>query len=97
MISININSHSLGGNLILENINLTVPDGKVLGLVGTNGSGKSTLLRLMSGVYVPDSGAVLYDGKDATLPAVREKETMQWHQTDQYLLSNLTLQAGCYF
>ena len=72
MISININSHSLGGNLILENINLTVPDAKVLGLVGTNGSGKSTLLRLMSGVYVPDSGAVLYDGKDATLPAVRE-------------------------
>ncbi len=72
MISININSHSLGGNLILENINLTVPDGKVLGLVGTNGSGKSTLLRLMSGVYVPDSGSVLYDGKDATLPEVRE-------------------------
>ena len=72
MISININSHSLGGNLILENINLTVPDGKVLGLVGTNGSGKSTLLRLMSGVYVPDSGAILYDGKEAILPAVRE-------------------------
>ena len=72
MISININSHSLGGNLILENINLTVPDGKVLGLVGTNGSGKSTLLRLMSGVYVPDSGIVLYDGKNATDPKVRE-------------------------
>ena len=72
MISVNINSHYLGGNLILEDINLRIPDGKVLGLVGTNGSGKSTLLRLMSGVYVPDSGAVLYDGKDATLPAVRE-------------------------
>ena len=72
MISININSHYLGGNLILEDINLTVPDGKVLGLVGTNGSGKSTLLRLMSGVYVPDSGSVLYDGRDATLPEVRE-------------------------
>ncbi len=72
MISVNINSHYLGGNLILEDINLTVPDGKVLGLVGTNGSGKSTLLRLMSGVYVPDSGSVLYDGKDATLPSVRE-------------------------
>ena len=72
MISININSHSLGGNLILENINLTVSDGKVLGLVGTNGSGKSTLLRLMSGVYVPDSGSVLYDGKNAADPKVRE-------------------------
>lgn len=72
MISVNINSHYLGGNLILEDINLRIPDGKVLGLVGTNGSGKSTLLRLMSGVYVPDSGSVLYDGKDATLPEVRE-------------------------
>lgn len=72
MISININSHSLGGNLILEDISLTVPDGRVLGLVGTNGSGKSTLLRLMSGVYVPDSGSVQYDGKDVTIPAVRE-------------------------
>ena len=72
MISVNINSHYLGGNLILEDINLRIPDGKVLGLVGTNGSGKSTLLRLMSGVYVPDSGTVLYDGKDATDPKVRE-------------------------
>lgn len=72
MISVNINSHYLGGNLILEDIDLRIPDGKVLGLVGTNGSGKSTLLRLMSGVYVPDSGSVLYDGKDATLPEVRE-------------------------
>ena len=73
MISININSHTLGGNLILEDISLRIPDGKVLGLVGTNGSGKSTLLRLMSGVYVPDSGSVQYDGKDVTDPKVREK------------------------
>lgn len=73
MISININSHHLGGNLILEDVNIRVPDGKVLGLVGTNGSGKSTLLRLMSGVYVPDSGVVLYDGKDVTDPKVREE------------------------
>ena len=72
MISVNINSHYLGGNLILEDIDLRIPDGKVLGLVGTNGSGKSTLLRLMSGVYIPDSGSVLYDGKEATLPEVRE-------------------------
>ena len=72
MISVNINSHYLGGNLILEDINLRISDGKVLGLVGTNGSGKSTLLRLMSGVYVPDSGIVLYDGKNATDPKVRE-------------------------
>ncbi len=72
MISVNINSHCLGGNLILEDVNIAIPDGKVLGLVGTNGSGKSTLLRLMSGVYVPDSGVILYDGRDVTIPSVRE-------------------------
>ena len=72
MINISINSHSLGGRVILEDISITVPDGKILGLVGTNGSGKSTLLRLMSGVYVPDSGSIQYDGKDVTIPSVRE-------------------------
>ena len=72
MIEIKIHSHSLGGNIILEDISLNVPDSTVLGLVGTNGSGKSTLLRLMSGVYIPDRGYVKYDGREVSLPEVRK-------------------------
>ncbi len=48
----------------LDNMNLKIDNGSVYGLVGSNGSGKSTFLRLVSGVYVPDSGRVCIDGED---------------------------------
>ena len=41
----------------VDNMNLTISEGSVVGLVGSNGSGKSTLLRLLSGVYQPDGAA----------------------------------------
>ena len=47
---------------MLDDVNLTVPDGTIMGLVGINGAGKSTLLRLLSGVYLPDEGYIDYDG-----------------------------------
>ena len=45
----------------LDNINLKINTGTILGLVGTNGAGKSTLLRLLAGVYRPDCGEILID------------------------------------
>ncbi|MBQ9746442.1 MAG: ABC transporter ATP-binding protein [Clostridia bacterium] len=62
MIEIKNINHSLGGKEVLKNVNLTVKEGSVLGLVGINGAGKSTLLRIVSGVYKPDGGEVLCDG-----------------------------------
>ena len=47
----------------LKDLNCTIPDGSIYGLVGANGAGKSTLLRLISGVYRPTSGNVLIDGE----------------------------------
>jgi len=44
-------------------LNLDVRPGELLGLVGANGSGKSTLLALMAGLFTPQKGAVLLDGK----------------------------------
>ena len=49
MIEIRHLSHTLGKNIILDDVNLTIPDSTVMGLVGINGAGKTTLLRLMSG------------------------------------------------
>lgn len=46
----------------LDDINLKIESGSILGLVGTNGAGKSTLLRILSGVYRPDCGSILIDG-----------------------------------
>lgn len=52
-----------GKHVILENVDLTVSDGAVFGLVGINGAGKSTLLRLISGVLKPERGSILVDGE----------------------------------
>lgn len=62
MIEIRGMEHSLGGQKILDGIDLTIADGSVMGLVGINGAGKTTLLRLISGVYRADVGEVLCDG-----------------------------------
>lgn len=47
----------------LENLSCSIPNGCIYGLVGSNGAGKSTLLRLITGIYRPDKGEVLIDGK----------------------------------
>lgn len=57
-----------GDRVILEDVNLTVPRGKVLGLMGTSGGGKTTVLRLLGRQISPMRGQVLFDGVDlATL------------------------------
>jgi len=52
---------------VLRGINLEIPSGAVLGLVGRNGSGKSTLLRILAGIYQPDAGTVEVRGRVASL------------------------------
>ena len=47
---------------VLRGIDFEVYDGEFLGIIGRNGSGKSTLLKIMSGIYVPDSGKVEING-----------------------------------
>lgn len=55
---------SYGGIKALRGINLEVPDGKIVALIGANGAGKSTLLRTISGLVKADSGSIIFDGKE---------------------------------
>src|ERR1044071_3508704 len=55
--------------LVLNDINLTLVEGEIVGLLGRSGSGKSTLLRLISGLARPTSGNVVYSGQLVTGPA----------------------------
>ncbi len=48
----------------LSGVSLTVPAGKVVGIVGKSGSGKSTLTRLLQGLYAPEQGMIRLDGAD---------------------------------
>jgi branched-chain amino acid transport system ATP-binding protein len=57
-------SKRFGGLQALKDVDFTVNEGEIAGLVGPNGSGKSTLLNLISGVYKPDSGQILLRDED---------------------------------
>ena len=57
---------SYGGIRALRGVNLEVPDGKIVTLIGANGAGKSTLLRTISGLVRAESGSVTYNGKEIT-------------------------------
>ena len=63
-----------GEKEVLRDLSLELPGGSVLGLVGVNGAGKSTLLRLIAGVYAPEGGSILLDGRDTYRdPEVRRR------------------------
>jgi len=53
-----------GGVQAVRDVSLAVPAGTVFAIIGPNGAGKSTLLNLMSGIYQPDAGRLVFDGVD---------------------------------
>lgn len=49
------------GNMVINNLNLEIPSGKIIGLLGPNGCGKSTLIKMIAGILQPNSGEILVD------------------------------------
>lgn len=60
----------------VKDISMQVPDGTFLGLLGPNGAGKTTLMRMMTGLLVPDSGTVEFDGRPMDRNAVAVKQSV---------------------
>src|SRR5512142_3023893 len=61
-----------GGLVAVNNVSFSVPRGKVVSLIGPNGAGKTTFFNLLTGVYKPTAGEVLFAGEDiAGLPPHR--------------------------
>ncbi len=57
-----------GGITALDNVSITIPDGKIVGLVGANGAGKSTTINTISGMIIPSGGNVKLDGESLLIP-----------------------------
>ena len=55
-----------GGLVAVNDVSLEISQGEFIGIVGPNGSGKTTLFNVISGVYYPEKGRVIFDGKDIT-------------------------------
>jgi subfamily B ATP-binding cassette protein HlyB/CyaB len=59
--------YKVDGPEILHDVNVAIPPGQVVGIVGPSGSGKSTFAKLIQRLYVPESGRVLVDGVDLAM------------------------------
>ena len=63
---------------ILDNINLSIPKGKIIGLLGKNGMGKTTLIKLINDLLTPTSGEILINGEK---PGVNSKKIISFMET----------------
>ncbi len=68
-------SKQFGSVVALNNVNLTLESGKIIGLLGPNGSGKTTLIKLINGLLQPTSGTILVDGE---VPGVNSKRKVAY-------------------
>lgn len=75
----------------LRDINLSMPDGRVMGLVGVNGAGKTTLLRILSGLALADSGTVQVLGHAMPKQQVAAKRQLGFATEDMRLFKTQTL------
>lgn len=68
----------------LDNLNLTVESGKIIGLLGPNGSGKTTFIKLVNGLLTPTWGSIWIDGKT---PGVETKKIVSYLPDNSFLNS----------
>ena len=79
---------SFGEKKVLENINLTIPKGKIIGLLGKNGTGKTTLIKLINDLLTPTSGKVLVNDKEV---GVDSKKIISYLPERTYLDKSMTV------
>jgi ribose transport system ATP-binding protein len=61
------------GVVVVDDVTLDVPPGRILALLGANGAGKSTLIKMLAGVYPRDGGRILFRGRDVDAPGGRSR------------------------
>jgi branched-chain amino acid transport system ATP-binding protein len=66
-------SKYFGGVKAVDDVNLSVRQGEILGLIGPNGSGKSTTVNLICGIFPPTKGTITFEGKDITTLPTHER------------------------
>lgn len=79
---------SYGDKEILKDINLKIPKGKIIGLLGKNGTGKSTLIKLINDLLTPTKGEILINGKEV---GVESKKIISYLPERTYLDKSMTV------
>jgi len=84
---VNINKN-YGNKNVLKDINLKIPRGKIIGLLGKNGTGKSTLIKLINDLLTPTSGKILVKGMEV---GVESKRIISYLPERTYLDKSMTV------
>ncbi len=83
-----------GEKEVLKNINLTIPRGKIIGLLGKNGMGKTTLIKLVNDLLIPSKGEVLINGKTV---GVESKKVISYLPERTYLDKSMSIHEALIF
>ena len=72
ILSISGTSKHFGGNTVLDDLDMSLEQGRIYQMIGPNGCGKTTLINVVSGLLKPDSGKIIFDGTDITKKGLYE-------------------------
>ncbi len=87
-------SKKYGKKQALKNVNLEIPAGKIVGLLGPNGSGKTTLIKLINNLLTPTEGEILINGKQ---PGVESKSMISYLPERTYFSRNMSVKKTLEF
>ena len=91
-------SKRFGGVQALDNVSMHLGEGEVLALAGDNGAGKSTLIKIVSGVYHPDNGDIIFNNENIQLdnPRFAREKGIETIYQDLALADNLNVGANIF-
>ncbi|MDR2832715.1 MAG: ABC transporter ATP-binding protein [Streptococcaceae bacterium] len=88
---------SIDGKIILENINVTLQQGQITGLIGRNGVGKTTLFRTITGHYLSDEGQILVEGVDVIKKQENRKHIFYIDEQYSFFANNTLTSIAEYY
>lgn len=93
----NLSFHFHEGQVAVDNINFSIEEGKLIGIMGASGSGKTTLLNMMSGIQKPTSGGIKINGIDLFNESNSLEGVIGYVPQDDLLIEDLTVFENLYF
>lgn len=88
---------SFGNNKVLDSIDLSIPEGKITGIIGASGEGKSTILKMIASFYKPTSGKILYFNRDILKNAKEIKNLFGFAIEDGSFYEDLTVEENLFY
>jgi branched-chain amino acid transport system ATP-binding protein len=85
MLEVRSLSKSFGGIIVADNIDLSMRQGRILGLIGPNGAGKTSLFNLICGVFPADAGTITLDGRPLDRLALHQRARLGLSRTWQHV------------